>query len=362
MRRRGVALPQIVCRDVRAETRRRRLARPLSQRDAAIGRRERNLVLAELDLVGADRFAGHRRQHLLGQRHQLTILAVRLVELEHRELGVVLRGDPLVAEVAVDLVDPFEPADRQPLEIQLGRDAQEQLHVERVVVRHERPRQRPAGNRLHHRRLDLEIAAAVQKGANRSEHTTSDAEHLPRVGIDDQVEIALAVARLDVGQPVPLLGQRQEALGQELERRGPDRQLVRLGAEDATLDADEVAEVEQLEDREIALGQRVLADVDLDPRLPVGDDEEVGLAEAANRQDPAGGARPRLLRLERLSGLPAVGLDQLFDRVGALELSWIGIDAELAQRLEILPALADQVGLAKMFVGHRGAILDRAAC
>ena len=318
-------------------------------------------MLPELDLVGADRFAGHRRQHLLGQRHQLTILAVGLVELEHRELGVVLRGDPLVAEVAVDLVDPLETADRQPLEIQLRRDAQEQVHVERVVMRHERPRQRAAGNRLHHRRLDLEIAAAVQKGANRGEHSASDGEHLARVGIDDQVEIPLAVARLDVRQPMPFLGQRQETLGQELERGGPDRQLVGLGAEDAPLHADEVAEVEKLEDREIAFGQRVLADVDLDLRLPVGDDEEVGLAEAADRQDPAGGPRARLLRLERLAGLRAVGFHQLFDRVGALELSWIGIDAELTQRLEVLAALADQIGLAKMFVGHRETILGRAA-
>ena len=252
IRRRGGALPQIACRDVGAETRRRRLARPFPQRDAAIGRGERDLVLPELDLVGADRFAGHRRQHLLGQRHQLTILAVGLVELEHRELGVVLRGDPLVAEVAVDLVDPLETADRQPLEIQLRRDAQEQVHVERVVMRHERPRQRAAGNRLHHRRLDLEIAAAVQKAANRGEHSASDGEHLARVGIDDQVEIPLAVARLDVRQPMPFLGQRQETLGQELERGGPDRQLVGLGAEDAPLHADEVAEVEKLEDREIA--------------------------------------------------------------------------------------------------------------
>ena len=46
----------------------------------------------------------------------------------------------------------------------------------------------------------------------------------PRVGVDDQVEVALAVARLDVGQAVPLLGQRQEALGQE--RAGSRAQIV----------------------------------------------------------------------------------------------------------------------------------------
>ena len=123
-------------------------------------------VLAEGDLIGADRLARDRRQHLLGHVHQLAVLAVGLVELEHRELGVVLRRDPFVPEVAVDLVDALDAADRQALQVELGRDAQEELHVERVVVRHERPRQRAAGDRLHHRRLDLEVAARVEEAAD----------------------------------------------------------------------------------------------------------------------------------------------------------------------------------------------------
>ena len=87
-----------------------------------------------------------------------------------------------------------------------------------------------------------------------------------RVRVDDQIEVALAVAGLDVLQAVPFLGQRDEALGEELEARRPDRQLVGLGAEQVPFDADEVAEIEQLEEREVALAQRVLADVDLDLR------------------------------------------------------------------------------------------------
>ena len=131
-------------------------------------------------------------------------------------------------------------------------------------MRDERPRQRAAGDRLHHRRLDFEVAARVQERADRGEHAAAHLEHPPRLGIDDQIEIALAVADLDVLQPVPLLRQRHEALGQELQRRRPDRQLVGLGPEQLPLDADVVAEIEQLEDREVALGQRVLPDVDLD--------------------------------------------------------------------------------------------------
>ena len=52
--------------------------------------------------------------------------------------------------------------------------------------------------------------------------------------------------------------------------------------------------------------QRVLADVDLDPRPAVGDDEEVRLAEAADRQDAPGRRRLDAARLELLAGLRAV--------------------------------------------------------
>ena len=103
----------------------------------------------------------------LGQRHQVAVVGVAPVELEHRELGVVLRRDPLVPEVTVDLEHSFDAADGQPLEVELGRDAQVERHVERVVMRRERPGQRAAGNRLHHRRLDLEEAAR-QRGTAES--------------------------------------------------------------------------------------------------------------------------------------------------------------------------------------------------
>jgi hypothetical protein len=86
-------------------------------------------------------------------------VAERLVELHHRELGVVARRDALVAEDAPDLEHPLHPADDQPLEVQLERDAQVQLHVERVVVGGERAGVGAAGLGVQHRGLDLDEAA-----------------------------------------------------------------------------------------------------------------------------------------------------------------------------------------------------------
>ena len=94
------------------------------------------------------------------------IVRIGLVELEHGELGVVLRADALVAEVAVDLVDAVQAADDQALEVKLRRDAQEEVDVQRIVVRREGPRRGAAGDGLHHRGFDFEIAAVVEEAAH----------------------------------------------------------------------------------------------------------------------------------------------------------------------------------------------------
>ena len=145
------------------------------------------------------------------------VIGVGLVELEHRELGIVVRGEALVAEVAIDLVDALEAAHHQPLQVQLRRDPQVQVDIQRVVVRDERPRRRAAIERLHHGRLDFDEAALLQLPPQGRDDLRARHEHFAHFGIGDQVEIALAVARLHVLEAVPLLGHREQRLGEELE-------------------------------------------------------------------------------------------------------------------------------------------------
>src|SRR3954451_18851396 len=92
----------------------------------------------------------------------VVVVGVRLVPLEHRELGLVLARKALVAEVLVDLVDALEAADYQPLQIQLVGDTQIEVLVELVVVRDERTGERAAVQTLQDRGLDFEEAAAVK--------------------------------------------------------------------------------------------------------------------------------------------------------------------------------------------------------
>ena len=99
--------------------------------------------------------------------------------------------------------------------------------------------------------------------------------------------------------------------------------------------ADEVSEVEQLEDLECALGQRILPDVDLDPRLAVGKDEEIRLAEAPHRQDPPSRRGLHFRRLELGPRFLAELHHEVVDRVSAIEGVRVGIDPEPHQLIEV---------------------------
>ena len=105
--------------------------------------------------------------------HQVVVVGVGLVELEHGELGVVFGADALVAEVSVDLVDAVEAADYQSLQIQLRGDAKEEVEVERVVVRGEGLRGCTSRDLMHHGGFYFEVAAAVEESADGAEDGSS---------------------------------------------------------------------------------------------------------------------------------------------------------------------------------------------
>jgi hypothetical protein len=92
----------------------------------------------------------------------------------------VLRRQPLVAEVLADLVDPLQPADDQPLQVELVRDPQEEVPVQRVVMGCEGTGERAAVERLEDRRLDLEEAALVEPVAHRAHDLRAQDEQLTR--------------------------------------------------------------------------------------------------------------------------------------------------------------------------------------
>ena len=75
-----------------------------------------------------------------------------------------------------------------------------------------------AGDRLQDRRLDLEKAALVERRVAARESTRSGGEVAALRGVAQQVEVALAVARLLVLESVELLGRRVQRLDEQRDR------------------------------------------------------------------------------------------------------------------------------------------------
>ena len=243
---------------------------------------------------------GKSADRLLDPVHEVAIVGVRQVQLEHREFGVVLRREALVAEVAVDLVDALEAADHQALQVQLRRDAQVHVQVERVVVRLERARRGTARDRLHHRRLDLEEVERVQEVAQVADDARAGAEHAAALLVHDEIDVALAVARLGVGKAVPLVRQRPQRLHQQSHRLRAHRQLAGLGAEQHAGRADDVADVPALEGL-VGGAQRLGLQEQLDLPGAVGDLGEAGLAHDALEHHAPADAHARRVRLQPLA-------------------------------------------------------------
>ena len=141
----------------------------LDERDARVRRGEIDALSLERDDRAARHLHRERVEQLLGEAHQVLVRGVRLVELDRRELRVVAPVDPLVPADPPDLVDAIEPAHHEALQVQLRRDAELQVEVERVVVRLEGPGRGAARllRLVQGRRLDLEVAARVEEAADR---------------------------------------------------------------------------------------------------------------------------------------------------------------------------------------------------
>ena len=206
--------------------------------------------------------------------------------------------DALIAENAPDFVDALQAADNEPFEIQLRRNTQVELHVERVVIRHERTRRCTARNRRHHGRLHFEEASLVEVAADRLDDLRARDERVLDLWIHDEIDVALTVAHFHILQTVKLFGKRAQRLREKREIVDAHRELAAPRAKDDASDADDVTDVQELELLVLLLAQNVELEVDLNLARKIHEHGEARLAMAADRHQTPCDADLRLaLRL-----------------------------------------------------------------
>jgi len=299
---------------------------------------------------GAQHLLRHAAQHLFGQVHQIVVIGIALIEFDHGELRVVAGGEPLVAEVAVDLKHPLEAPHHQPLEVELRGDAQVHLQVQRVMMGDERARRGATGDRVQHRRFHFDEAPLDQVVADTRDDSGAHLEHLARALVHDQIHVALAIAQLHVLQPLELVGQRAQVFGQQLVLRHIHIKVALAGLVQQAADADDVTQIHPL-----GKGARLLVDVQLDaPAHILQHHERAAIAHhPARHGDPDAGLFQLLLALAAMRPLQVVGVAVTAKVVGE------GV-ALLAQGGKFFPPFGDQavfilrLVLLHAVVCHRG--------
>ncbi len=296
--------------------------------------------------------AGEPLQQLLRQGHQVLVVGVGLVEFQHRELGVVPRGDPLVAEVAVDLVHAVEPADDEALEEQFRGDAEVEVQIEGVVVGGEGLGGGPAREGLEHRGFHFEVAPGVEKRTQLAQEARPQLEDVPNLGVAEEVQMALAMPRLGVlelEKPLPLAGldlggvemflrKGAEALGQEDESGRLQGQLTRAGPEKGALHTDDVAQVQEPEGLPAGLADPILLEIGLEPLAAVGEIQKAGLAVLPDGKDPSRNGCRRRGGLQFLLRTGAERGDGAANGVGVAVFVGEDLDAPGFQGLELFAA------------------------
>ena len=222
---------------------------------------------------------------------------------------------------------------------------------------------------LQHRRLHLEEAAPVEVAADGGDDAAARAEGVARLLVRHQVEVAAALAELDVGEAVELLGRGAQGLRDQLPRDRAHGRLARARAHGRPAHGHEVAEVEQLQALVRLLADDVAAQERLQAAAAVEHVEEGGAAHPALRHHAPGDGDG--VEVGLLAGADAFqqGLD-LGVGVGALDAGRVGVEARAAKLLRAVDALGAQVlrararGLLRrfpcpLFLAHSGSVLFR---
>ena len=97
------------------------------------------------------------------------------------------------------------------------------------MVCDERLRQRAARDRVQQGRLHLDEPPVLQPAPHEAHHAAPHDERAPRFLCHPQVDVALAVAGIDIGDAVPLVGERAAGFGQQHPVVHADGQLARPG-------------------------------------------------------------------------------------------------------------------------------------
>ena len=134
--------------------------------------------------------------------------------------------DAFVTEHAANFKHALHAANDEALQVQFECNAQKQLHVERVVVRDEWASMGAAHFHVQHWRFYFNEFLVVQSFPEAGDSCVTNLECTARFFVDDEVGVALAITGVNIGKPMPFVGQRANGFRKQHCCFNFDRQLA----------------------------------------------------------------------------------------------------------------------------------------
>lgn len=197
--------------------------------------------------VGAVDVLDQARNELLSHVHEVVHVSVSHIELEGGEFyqsvsiglfvvytytlarltRVVSQINAFVTELTAHLVDTVETTDNKHLEVQLGGNTQEHVHVEIVVVGNEGLGSGTASNDVEHGGLDRDEVAVVEPAANVRVDLGAGDEDIAGLVVHHEIEVTLAETLLVVLEAVVVIRDLVQARRQKDNLGGSNGKLAR---------------------------------------------------------------------------------------------------------------------------------------
>lgn len=159
-----------------------------------------------------------------------------------------------VTELTAHFVDTVKTADNKHLEVQLGGDTQEHVHVEIVVVGDERLGSGTASNDVEHGGLDRNEVAVIEPAADVGIDLGAGDKDVAGLVVHHEIEVALAETLLVVLEAVVVIGDLVQAGGEKDDFGSSNGKLAReftlallvlgVGTGRETLDTNDVTTTE----------------------------------------------------------------------------------------------------------------------
>src|SRR5205814_6687280 len=137
---------------------------------------------------------------------------------------------------------------------------------------------RSACDRLQHRGLYFHKTTILKETADLANNHKTLGKNRARLIVRDQIEVTLAITRLDVLQAVPFFRQWPQRFRQQLQLVHLQRRLARFSRETGYFHSDEFAQLEQLNDFPGLRAEFLCLQINLHPSTPNFEVNEVTLS------------------------------------------------------------------------------------